>query len=503
MGHWPRRVVDAVPCITGALRAPTERTCGNEGGIGPTEPGETGEVPKWGGGSCLGFWALPRPVPQSTAAHTNGSRRLLFPAKRVSARVLAENSRGRERQGVSGDKPQLWIDALREAIDTRSLVRVILSDPGPDSSVRRLRIRPVEIRGEHRLQVVSETATQATTQNLPPAPGIESVAQRLGNPFRSALLTTTSRSLHLQLRPGGPARLRVEECSTPVPDLGHDRSKVRRIEVAKPWLRLLGVTTPEGAVCKGMESKFRQIHRFMELLEPLLDAAGLVAAEAMSTQEPLQCVDVGCGKGYLTFAAHEALQGRVRRPVRSRGVERREDLVRRVNGVVAEAGVEGLAFEAGSIEALEPGPIDLLMALHACDTATDEALALGVRSGARLVMVAPCCHREIRPKLVAPEALRGVLTHGIFLERQAEFVTDALRAALMEQAGYETRVFEFISPEHTAKNLMIACIRRGDPDPGKLPAVRALAGLYGIRQQRLADRLGVRLVDGSTASVSQ
>ena len=421
----------------------------------------------------------------------------------IPARVLAENSRGRERRGVSGVKPQLWIDALREAIDTRSLVRIILSDPGPDSSVRRLRIRPVEIRGEHRLQVVSETATQATTQNLPPAPGIESVAQQLGNPFRSALLTTTSRSLDLQLRPDGAARLRVEERQTPAPDLGHDRSKERRVAVSKPWLRLLGVTTPEGTVCKGMEAKFRQIHRFVELLEPLLDAAGLVAQGSEPSSLPLRFVDVGCGKGYLTFAAHEALRTQVGRTVLSRGIERREDLVRRVNATVSEAGVEGLVFEVGSIEALDLGPIDLLMALHACDMATDEALALGVRSGARLVMVAPCCHRELRPQLVAPDALRGALSHGIFLERQSEFVTDALRAALMEQAGYETRVFEFISPEHTAKNLMIACIRRGGSDPGKLPAVRALAGLYGIRQQRLADRLGVRLVDGSAASISQ
>ncbi|MBM3903468.1 MAG: SAM-dependent methyltransferase [Verrucomicrobia bacterium] len=408
--------------------------------------------------------------------------------------MLAENSPGPERRGVSGDKTQRWIDALREAIDARSLVRIILSDPGPDSSVRRLRIRPVEIRGEHRLQVVSETATQATTQNLPPAPGIDSVAQQLGNPFRSALLTTTSRSLQLQLRPDGSARLRAEECSTPVPDLGHDRFKVRRIETSKAWLRLLGVTTPGGAVCKGMEAKFRQIHRFVELLEPLLGAAGLMAEGAEPSPLPLRFVDVGCGKGYLTFAAHEALQGQAGRTVFSRGIERREDLVRRVNATVSEAGVEGLIFEAGSIEAMDPGPIDILMALHACDTATDEALALGVRTGAHLVMVAPCCHRELRPQLVAPDALRGALSHGIFLERQSEFVTDALRAALMEQAGYETRVFEFISPEHTAKNLMIACIRRGDADPGKLPAVRALAGLYGVHQQRLADRLGVPLV---------
>lgn len=393
------------------------------------------------------------------------------------------------------DKSQLWIDVLREAVETRSLVRVILSDPGPASSVRRLRVRPVEVRGEPRLQMVSETATQATTQNLLPAAGLESVAQQLSRPFRSALLTTTSQSLHLQLRPVGPARLRVEERSTPAPDLGHDRPKARRIETSKPWLRLLGVTTPEGAVCKGMEAKFRQIHRFVELMEPLLEAAGLVSGEAQLPQEPLRFIDVGCGKGYLTFAAHEALRTHVGRSVQSRGVEQRGDLVGRINEVVAQSGIVGLEFEAGSVEALKSGAIDVLMALHACDTATDEALALGVRSGARLVMVAPCCHRELRHQLVAPEALRGALSHGIFLERQAEFVTDALRAALMEQAGYETRVFEFISPEHTAKNLMIACIRRGGPVPGKLSDARSLAGLYGIRQQRLADRLGIPLVD--------
>ena len=413
----------------------------------------------------------------------------------LSAPVLDEIRLEPERRGVPADKSQLWIEALREAVETRSLVRVVLSDPGPDSSVRRLRIRPVEVRGEHRLQMISETATQATTQNLPATPGIESVARQLGNPFQSAQLVTTTRSLHLQSRPGGPVRLRIEDCSAPAPDLGHDRSKTRRIEASKPWLRMLGVTTAEGAVCKGMEAKFRQIHRFVELLEPLLEAAGLMVAESVSAPEPLRFLDVGCGKGYLTFAAHEALQTHVRRPVRSRGIERREDLVRLVNATAVQAGVEGLEFEAGSVEAVEPGPVDVLMALHACDTATDEALALGIRSGARLVMVAPCCHRELRPRLVAPDALSGALSHGIFLERQAEFVTDALRAALMEQAGYEARVFEFISPEHTAKNLMIACIRRRDPDPGKLPLIRALAGLYGIRQQRLADRLGVQLFD--------
>jgi hypothetical protein len=139
--------------------------------------------------------------------------------------------------------------------------------------------------------------------------------------------------------------------------------------------------------------------------------------------------------------------------------------------------------------------MDVLVALHACDTATDDALARGVRAGAALLLTAPCCHKELRPQLRPGPALAGLTRHGILRERQAELVTDALRAALLEWAGYEARVIEFVSPEHTAKNLMIVAVRRPRPDAAErlANAVHALAGAFGIRHQRLAELLGFSL----------
>jgi hypothetical protein len=169
------------------------------------------------------------------------------------------------------------------------------------------------------------------------------------------------------------------------------------------------------------------------------------------------------------------------------------------NRVARAAGMDNLSFTAGRIAAAAP-PVndetatDVLIALHACDTATDDALAHGIAAGARLIVVAPCCHQELRPRLTAPPALAAALRHGIFLERQAEFVTDALRAQLLEWAGYRVKAFEFVSSEHTAKNLMLAAVRTRSPgDSASATDVRTLATAYGIREQHLAHRLGFSL----------
>jgi hypothetical protein len=313
-----------------------------------------------------------------------------------------------------------------------------------------------------------------------------------------ATVVTTTRTATVDLRRVGRPRLDVRVVSTPPAEASHDRPKERAVDSTRRWLQVLGVTTAEGRVCRGMEAKFRQIHRFVELLDPLLVAAGLKRETPASAgeMEPLRLVDMGCGKGYLTFAAHEHLGRESGRPVRTRGVEVRPDLVEAGNRHVRECGMEGLEFVAGAIAEQAVGPADVLVALHACDTATDDALAAGIAAGARLLVVAPCCHREVRPQLRPPPVLEPVLRHGILRERQAEFVTDALRSLLLETAGYEPRVFEFISPEHTAKNLMIAAVRR----PGgvehrdrAIRRVRALATGYGVRHQRLAEHLGILL----------
>ena len=177
------------------------------------------------------------------------------------------------------------------------------------------------------------------------------------------------------------------------------------------------------------------------------------------------------------------------------GVEARADLVEFCRKVALEQGMEQrLAFRQGSIADTDVGSADVLIALHACDTATDDALAKGVAAGAALLVAAPCCQKEIRPQLIPPPVLSAALRHGIFEERQAEFVTDALRAQLLEWAGYRTRVIEFISTEHTAKNLMITAVRgRSAMDPSIAERIRNFAAFYGVRRQTLAARLGFAL----------
>ncbi|WP_415907377.1 class I SAM-dependent methyltransferase [Oleiharenicola sp. Vm1] len=207
---------------------------------------------------------------------------------------------------------------------------------------------------------------------------------------------------------------------------------------------------------------------------------------------------MGCGKGYLTFATHDYFDRVAQRSVRVCGVELRPELVEHCNRLAQETGREKLSFVRGTIqEATLPAP-DVLIALHACDTATDDAIARGLAAGSALIVTAPCCQKELRPQLRPAPVLAPALRHGIFQERHAEFATDALRALLLEWAGYDTKVFEFISTEHTAKNLMIAATRRAQPDAAdqraeRARAVRSLAEFYGIRSQALARHLDFAL----------
>ena len=233
-----------------------------------------------------------------------------------------------------------------------------------------------------------------------------------------------------------------------------------------------------------MAAKFRQIQKFAEILSPLLGESGL------ADQPSVSVADMGCGKGYLTFAVAQLLGSRGK----VRGIEARPDLVELCNRIARENGfASNLEFTAGSIADTHLEKIDVLIALHACDTATDDALAQGVNLGAKLLVVSPCCQKELRPQLHSPAVLSVALRHGIFMERQAEFVTDALRAQILEWAGYRTKVFEFISTEHTAKNLMISAVKAGPKNESMGPGIRDFAAFYGVKHQALAAALGFDL----------
>lgn len=382
-----------------------------------------------------------------------------------------------------------FLAKLRASLENDTFVKLTLSQPlNPGEGIRNIYLRPVELREGKRISFLFRFATRDVTKNFTFAEAPAQLGAMLGKEWERAHLFTTTGDWQLRCGPDGQGKLKAQRptftvASTPE----HNRQKKQQIEdSSRGWLHALGVTNAAGDARPGMSDKLRQIQRFVELLGHLLDDSPLVK------QPEIRVADMGAGKGYLTFATAQLFR---QRGIRAEvvGVELRKELVETTNRIARESGLEGLRFEQGEIGKWQPpGPLDVLIALHACNTATDDALYQGIQSGAGLIVTAPCCHKELRPQIQPPPALREVLRHGILLEREAEILTDGIRAMLLEIQGYRANVFEFISPEHTGKNLMIAATRRPAPlHPERhREQFRKLCGLYGIREQHLARLLG-------------
>ena len=383
-----------------------------------------------------------------------------------------------------------WLARLGDSLADGTFVKLTLASyRGGDTALKNVFARPVDLKDGRHLSFVYRYATRDVTKNFDYEEALELITDLIGAQFKKAHLFTTRWTSEIEFREGKLARLiEGKALHAEPPATSHDKPRSHSIVAENSaWLRALGVTTPEGKVARGMEAKFRQINKFVELLASLLPAAS-------ADNPPLSIVDMGCGKGYLTFAAYEFLKSSGRE-CDVRGIEARAELVTLCNRVAEESGFDRLKFETGTIANANLNRAEVVIALHACDTATDDAIAKGIAAGASLILVSPCCHKQLRPQLIPPAPLAAALRHGILLEREAEFVTDALRAALLEWAGYDTKVFEFISTEHTGKNLMIAATKRSGPARSeKLERqVCELASHYGIRRQQLAQHLGFHL----------
>jgi SAM-dependent methyltransferase len=392
-----------------------------------------------------------------------------------------------------------FLALLSTAITTGSLVKPTLGKPASppaDPTLENLFIRPIALKSGPHLTFVWRHAQRDATKNLLPAEGLNLVTYLLGREFLDAHLFTATHTVQLETKPDGSARVRAKATAsaTALGPAAHDHAKNYLIPANAPWLRALGVTNDQGQPRTEQAAKFRQIQKFAELIQTS------VAETFPNAETPIHVADMGSGKGYLTFAVATLLGA----GATVTGREVRPELVDLCNRVARENFLPNLTFSSGVIPApkiADPeskieNPIDVLIALHACDTATDDALAHGIVAGARLLIVSPCCQKEVRPQLVPPPVLADALRHGIFQERQAEFVTDALRALLLEWAGYKTKVFEFISTEHTAKNLLIVAQRvrvAATPDDPAAQRLRDFARFYGVRHQRLATHFGFAL----------
>jgi SAM-dependent methyltransferase len=381
-----------------------------------------------------------------------------------------------------------FLAVLSASVRDGTFARLTLGKPrGADATLQKILIRPVTLKSGQFLSLVWRHDKRDITKNLEPEAGVREIDRLIGTDFHSAHLATTKQSVQLEYNKKGEPRLSLGLSAPPfAADTAHDRAKPRLLPAeAQAWLSALGVTTATGAVREGMADKHRQIHKFVEILSHLM------ADVPLPDDRPAEVVDMGCGKGYLTFATHDYLDRVLKHSVRVCGVEVRPELVALDNKIAHETDRPKLSFIGGTIQDAALPALDVLIALHACDTATDDAIARGIKADAALIVVAPCCQKEVRAQLHAAPVLAPALRHGIFQERHAEFATDALRALLLEWAGYDTKVFEFISNEHTGKNLMIAATKRAgmgrsDADAAK---VRELAAFYGITRQSLAGQL--------------
>lgn len=393
--------------------------------------------------------------------------------------------------GMDTSLPKIdqFLAALDSAVADGSFVRLALRLPfGADETLKSVDIKPATIREQLKLSFTFHHQTRDLVQNHPPAGATGQLKRLMEKDFRQAFLYTTRFDLQFDSQGKSPRLKQTEPTSKAPATLSHDRAKARPIPAAgKKWLAELGVTGADGQVLKAAGDKFRQINRYVEILGPLL--------KAIPEGKLNRVVDMGAGKGYLTFAVADYLKQNLQRSAAVVGVEFRDELVNFCNQTAHATGVDNLSFEQGTIENFDSTGADVLIALHACDTATDDAIAKGIAAGSELIVVAPCCHKQIRREIETSNrgnALDFLMKHGIFVERQAEMVTDAMRAMILEHFGYSTKVFEFISDVHTPKNVLIVATKtKRGKDASQLRKLAEAKDFFGIRRHYLEDAVGL------------
>jgi SAM-dependent methyltransferase len=344
----------------------------------------------------------------------------------------------------------------------------------------RVVVRPVELRGGRLLQFAYHDIRQVRTHNVAPADAAAPLDEVLAVGFSAVHLDTDSGQTDIRLSKKGKVLVgRTAAPAAPPADAAHNRAKDVPLPEGRAdhLLEALGIMTPDGRVKPTMRAKFTQVNEFLKHLAHTLDDAGL-----RDLGRPVEILDCGSGSGHLTLAGHHYLNDILGIPARVTGVDANPHVVAKTTAAAEQLGADA-AFACGRIGAFD-GTADVVLALHACDTATDDAIAQAVRSEARLLLSVPCCHQALNAVVKpdgAAEVLRPVLRHGILQQRTADILTDAFRALALRIVGYRTDVVEFVSPEHTARNLMIRATRGLPPgDPAFVAEYRDLCRFWGV-----------------------
>ncbi|MDB5337500.1 MAG: SAM-dependent methyltransferase [Planctomycetaceae bacterium] len=354
----------------------------------------------------------------------------------------------------------------RSELDSRlaeywpGLIQFVLSQPhaGATSEISKISARTIHLKEGERVQLTHFRGAQQTHSNLLPVAARTTCCELLDSQFEKLHVFTSTADIVVKRKRDGSFAWRTRPATKVLDEQPHNRRKQYLIpeDIPCPFLMEIGVMNREGRVLAAKYHKFRQINRFLELVDDILPH--------LPQDREIQVVDFGSGKSYLTFALHHLLTQIRGRAVKIVGVDRKSDVIRDCSRIANELQCCGLSFEHGDIAQFGSlGQVDLMVSLHACDTATDAALAQAVRWETPVILAVPCCQHELAAQLNPDPALAAIAAHGILKERFAALATDALRANLLELCGYQTQVVEFIDLEHTPKNLLIRAIRRNPP----------------------------------------
>lgn len=359
---------------------------------------------------------------------------------------------------VFSAQTEQFIAALADSLSLQQFVKISLGNyKGTDEGLRQILVRKVLIKRMPKLALTFRYKTRDIVKNFNEEEGVKLISEYLQSGFKIATLFTTEKDLIFEELNNGKVVIReITASAKEVPAASHDKEKARLIKPDdKSYLTELKITDADGRVFNNAQDKFRQINHYIEILSALI--------KELPEGTIKKVADMGSGKGYLTFALYDYLHSVLKLDSAVVGVEYRQDMVDLCNAVADKSEFDQLSFVQGTIEDYNAENVNLLIALHACDTATDDAIFKGIKANAELIVVAPCCHKQIRREIEQHKVKNDVsfLTkYGIFLERQAEMVTDGIRALILEYFGYKTKVFEFISDAHTPKNVLVVGVKK-------------------------------------------
>lgn len=390
-----------------------------------------------------------------------------------------------------------FFEKLESALQNNTMVKITLSKPVvKNDDLRNVYIKPILLKDRKMCQFTYRYERRDETKNFDAVQTMEQVRSLVPTNFQNVSLFTFTEDVTLLVSKKGKPTLMCKKINeTREVDLSHDHEKQRLIDPTNPWWHLLGLTSRDGKVLADMQHKFKQICKYVEIVDGVM--------RQTKFGDEIHIADMGAGKGYLTFALYEYLTTHYDKKIVMEGVEIRPELVEKINEIIRINaslinGRSNMQFIQNSIADYKPSKLDVLIALHACDTATDDAILKGVRNNAKLIICAPCCHKQIRREMEKSGKTDAMTRFGIFLERQSVMITDAVRALVLEYCGYKTQVMEFIEIDNTPKNVLLVG-RKSDKPVDKDAIAKQIRGLleqYGIVEHYLWRNLWRNSVNG-------